>query len=136
MRYGLYSFGFFLGLLIVSCSRKEQEPKAVRINTLLQSYVNIVLIFGGLFPTALIFPYNLGLTKAMKQTVTIEIADNTVLPLLRSLASMNLIKLTPEIPSQDDLITARLNEIYDKVDSSLDPCYVMAQVEVLESEDW
>jgi hypothetical protein len=72
----------------------------------------------------------------MKQTVTIEIADNTVLPLLRSLDSMNLIKLTPEIPSQDDLITARLNEIYDKVDSSLGPCYVMAQVEVLESEDW
>jgi len=72
----------------------------------------------------------------MKQTVTIEIADNTVLPLLRSLASMNLIKFTPEIPSQDDFITARLNEIYDEVDSSLEPCYVMAQVEVLESEDW
>jgi hypothetical protein len=60
MRYGLYSFGFFLGLLIVSCSRKEQEPEAVRTNTLPQSYVNIVLIFGGLYPTALIFPYNLG----------------------------------------------------------------------------
>jgi len=36
----------------------------------------------------------------------------------------------------DDFITARLNEIYSKVDSSLEPCYVMAQVEVLESEDW
>jgi len=70
----------------------------------------------------------------MKQTVTIEIADNTILPLLRSLASMNLIKLTSEIPSQD--VTARLNEIYDKIDSSLKPCYMMAQAEVLESEDW
>ena len=72
----------------------------------------------------------------MKQTVTIEIADTTVLPLLRSLASMNLIKFTPEIPSQDDLITARLNEIYAKADSSLEPCFMMAQAEVLESEDW
>jgi len=70
----------------------------------------------------------------MKQTVTIEIADTTVLPLLRSLASMNLIKFTSEIPSQD--VTARLNEIYDKTDSSLEPCFMMAQAEVLESEDW
>jgi hypothetical protein len=72
----------------------------------------------------------------MKQTVTIEIADNTVLQLLRSLASMSLIKFTPEIPSQDDLITARLNEIYNEVDSSLEPCYMMAQTEALGSEDW
>jgi hypothetical protein len=47
---------------------------------------------------------------------------------------MNLIKFTSEIPSQD--VTARLNEIYDKIDSSLEPCYMMAQAEVLESEDW
>jgi len=72
----------------------------------------------------------------MKQTVTIEIADNTVLQLLRNLASMSLIRFTPEIPSQDDLITARLNEIYNEMDSSLEPCYMMAQNEVLESEDW
>jgi hypothetical protein len=71
----------------------------------------------------------------MKQTVTIEIADNAVLQLLRSLASMSLIRFTPEIPSQDDLITARLNEIYNETDSSLEPCYMMAQTEVL-SEDW
>jgi len=70
----------------------------------------------------------------MKQTVTIEIADTTVLPLLRSLASMNLIKFTSEIPSQD--VTTRLNEIYEKTDSSLEPCFMMAQAEVLESEDW
>ena len=72
----------------------------------------------------------------MKQTVTIEVANNTVLQLLRSLASMSLVKFTTETPSQDDLITARLNEIYNKVDSSLEPCYMMAQAEVLESEDW
>ena len=72
----------------------------------------------------------------MKQTITIEVEDNTVLQLLRNLASMSLIRFTPEIPSQDDLITARLNEIYNKVDSSLEQCYMMAQAEVLESEDW
>jgi hypothetical protein len=71
----------------------------------------------------------------MNQTVTIEIADNTVLPLLRSLAAMSLIKFTSEDPSPDALITARLNEIYNKVDSSLEPCYMMAQTETL-SEDW
>jgi len=72
----------------------------------------------------------------MKQTVTIEITDNSVLQLLRSLASMSLIKFTHEIPSQDDLTTAHLNEIYNKLDSTLEPCYMMAQTEVLESEDW
>ena len=72
----------------------------------------------------------------MKQTVTIEIADSAVLQLLRSLASMSLIKFIPEIPPQDDLVTARLNEIYNEVDSSLEQCYMMAQAEVLESEDW
>ena len=72
----------------------------------------------------------------MKQTVTIEIVDNTVFQLLRSLAAMSLIRFTSEITSQDDLITARLNEIYNEVDSSLEPCYIMAQAEVFESEDW
>jgi hypothetical protein len=72
----------------------------------------------------------------MKQTVTIEIADNTVLQLLRNLASMSLVRFIPERPSQDDLVTARLNEIYNEVDSSLEQCYMMAQTEVLESEDW
>jgi len=72
----------------------------------------------------------------MKQTVTIEISDNTVLQLLRNLASMSLIKFISEIPSQNDLITTHLNEIYNELDSSLEPCYMMAQAEVLESEDW
>ena len=72
----------------------------------------------------------------MNRTVTIEIADISVLQLLRSLASMNLIRFTPEITSQYDLITARLNEIYSELDSSLEPCYMLAQAEVLEDEDW
>ena len=49
---------------------------------------------------------------------------------------MNLIRFTSEIPSQDDLITAHLNEIYNELDSSLELCYMMAQAEVLENEDW
>ena len=72
----------------------------------------------------------------MKQTITIEIADNSVLQLLQSLASMSLIKFTHEISSQDDLTTTHLNEIYSKLDSTLEPCYMKAQIEVLESEDW
>ena len=72
----------------------------------------------------------------MKQTITIEIEDSTVLQLLRNLAAMNLIKFTTAPPSQDDLITARLNKIYNELNSSLEPCYISAQAEVLESEDW
>ena len=67
----------------------------------------------------------------MKQTVTLNINDITVLQLLRSLASMKLIEITSEFPSQDDLITAHLNEVYKDVDSSLDPDLVRVQAEVL-----
>ena len=72
----------------------------------------------------------------MKQILTIEVEDNAVLQLLRSLAVMNLVKFTPEMPSKNYQLTTRLNEIYNEVDSSLEPCYMMAQVETLESEDW
>ena len=85
----------------------------------------------------------------MKQTLTIETADNTVLQLLRNLAAMKLLTFTsepttgleprpmaPAAGSQNDLITARLNEIYSELDSSIDPFVVAAQVEVLEGEDW
>jgi len=71
----------------------------------------------------------------MNRTVTIEINDNTVLQLLRNLAAMSLVKFIPETPSQDDLITARLNEIYSELDSSIDPFVVAAQAEVLEGDD-
>jgi len=72
----------------------------------------------------------------MNQRVTIEIIDDTVLQLLRNLATMSLVKFMPEIPSQDDLITARLNEIYSELDSSIDPFVVAAQAEILEGDDW
>jgi len=72
----------------------------------------------------------------MKQTVTIDINDITVLHLLRSLAAMKLVEFTSEVPSQDDFITARLNEVYKEVDSSLDQDFVRVQSEVLGSGDW
>ena len=72
----------------------------------------------------------------MNQTVTLEINDNTVLQLLRNLAAMSLVKFMPETPSQDDQITARLNEIYKELDSSIDPFVVAAQAEVLKGDDW
>ena len=72
----------------------------------------------------------------MKQTITIEITDNIVLQLLRNLAAMKLVRFTDEIPSQDDQITARLNEIYSELDSSIDPFVTAAQAEVLEGDDW
>ena len=72
----------------------------------------------------------------MKQTVTLNINDITVLQLLRSLAAMKLVEFTSEVPSRDDLITAHLNEVYKEVDSSLDPDLVRVQAEVLGSDDW
>ena len=72
----------------------------------------------------------------MNRKVTIEIIDSTVLQLLRSLASLSLIRFTPDTDSQNDHITTRLNEIYKNLDSSLDPCIMAAQVEILDKEDW
>jgi hypothetical protein len=83
----------------------------------------------------------------MKQTVTVEIEDSAALRILRELAALNIIRIGTEISlqdaeqeaekaAQDKLITARLNEIYETVDSSLEPCFVMAQAEVYGKEDW
>ncbi|MCL2442069.1 MAG: hypothetical protein FWD13_01220 [Treponema sp.] len=72
----------------------------------------------------------------MKQTVTLNINDNTVLLLLRNLAALKMVEFASEIPSQDDLITAHLNEVYKEVDSSLDPDLVRVQAEALGSDDW
>jgi len=72
----------------------------------------------------------------MKQIVTIEIANNAVLQILRNLAAMSLVKFTEETPSHDELLTARLNEIYSELDSSIDPFVVAAQAEVIEGDDW
>ena len=72
----------------------------------------------------------------MKQTITIEVANNAVLQILRNLAAMSLVKFTEETPSQDEQITARLNEIYSELDSSIDPFVVAAQAEVIQGDDW
>jgi hypothetical protein len=72
----------------------------------------------------------------MKQTVTIEIADNSVLQLLRDLAAMSLVRFTSETPSQDDLIIAQINEVCKEVDTSIDSSLMLAQMEALEKEDW
>jgi len=72
----------------------------------------------------------------MKQTVTIEVANNAVLQILRNLAAMSLLKFKDETPVHNDQLTARLNEIYKELDSSIDPFVVMAQAEVLEGDDW
>jgi len=72
----------------------------------------------------------------MKQTVTIEVANNAVLQILRNLAVMKLVEFKEEIPSEEDSITARYNEVYSKEDSSLEPCFMMAQAEVLKGDDW
>jgi hypothetical protein len=49
---------------------------------------------------------------------------------------MSLIKFTPEIPSQDELIIAQINEVCSEVDTSMDTGLMLAQMEVLEKEDW
>ena len=72
----------------------------------------------------------------MKKTITIEIANNAVLQILRNLAAMSLVKFTEETPTHDEQLTARLNEIYSELDSSIDPFVVAAQAEVLEGDDW
>jgi len=72
----------------------------------------------------------------MKQKVTIEILDTTVLHLLRNLEAMSLVRFTPEIASESDLMTTRLNEVYKEEESSLDPHLVLAQAEAIGSEDW
>jgi len=77
----------------------------------------------------------------MKQTVTIETADATVMQLLRNLDAMSLLKIAPGTPSAlqnpaGDHITALYNEIYGETDSSLDPRIAKAQAETIEGDAW
>ena len=74
--------------------------------------------------------------QCMKQTLTIETEDRTVLRLLQNLAEMSLIRFTREVTPEDGLITDRLNELYADEESSLETCYMMAQNEVISKEDW
>ena len=72
----------------------------------------------------------------MKQTLTIETEDRTVLRLLQNLAEMSLIRFTHEMTSEDGEIINRLNKIYATEESSIEPCYIMAQYEAIGKEDW
>ncbi|GHV26822.1 hypothetical protein AGMMS4952_07520 [Spirochaetia bacterium] len=72
----------------------------------------------------------------MTQTVTIEIVDTAAFRLLRDLAAMSLIRFSPETSVESDLVTARLNAVYAREGSSLDPGLALAQAEVIAGEDW
>jgi hypothetical protein len=74
--------------------------------------------------------------RNMKQTITLEVENATVMQLLRNLAEMSLVKFALNQHSNDDLIIAQINEVCKKVDTSLDPSIMAAQMEVLEGDDW
>jgi hypothetical protein len=72
----------------------------------------------------------------MKQTITLEVENTTVMQLLRNLAEMRLVKFALNQYSNDDLIIAQINEVCKEVDTSLDTSVMAAQMEVLEGDDW
>jgi hypothetical protein len=72
----------------------------------------------------------------MKQTVTLEVENITVMQLLRNLAEMSLVKFTLNQYSSDDLIIAQINEVCKEADTSLAPSIMAAQMEVLEGDAW
>jgi hypothetical protein len=72
----------------------------------------------------------------MKQTVTLEVENTTVMQLLRNLAKMSLVKFALNQHSNDDSIIAQINEVCKEVDTSIDPSIMAAQMEVLEGADW
>ena len=72
----------------------------------------------------------------MKQTITLEVENATVMQLLRNLAEMSLVKFALDKHSNDDLIITQINEVCKEVDTSLDPSIMAAQMEVLEGDDW
>ena len=72
----------------------------------------------------------------MKQTITLEVENTTVMQLLRNLAEMSLVKFALNQHSNDDLIIAQINEVCKETDTSLHPSVMAAQTEVLEGGDW
>jgi len=72
----------------------------------------------------------------MKQTVTLEVENMAVMQLIKNLAEVNLVKLALNKPSNDDLIIAQINEVCKEVDTSLDPSLYLAQMEVIQGDDW
>ena len=71
----------------------------------------------------------------MNSTVTIEIMDSAALRFLQNLADISLIRFTSET-STSDQVTALINKLCEENDTSLDPCIMAAQVEVIRKEDW
>jgi hypothetical protein len=80
--------------------------------------------------------FNSDYIKVMKQTITLEVENTTVMQLLRNLAEMSLVKFAQNQHSNDDLIIAQINEVCKEVDTSLDQSVMAAQMEVLKGDDW
>jgi len=74
--------------------------------------------------------------RNMKQTITLEVENSTVIQLLKNLEEMSLVKFTLNQHSNDDLIIAQINEVCKEVDTSIEPSVMAAQMEVLEGDDW
>ncbi|MCL2319905.1 MAG: hypothetical protein FWC45_07450 [Treponema sp.] len=72
----------------------------------------------------------------MNRTVTIEIIDSAALRFLRDLETISLIRFTQEITADDDQVTAHINRICEQEDTSIEPCLMAAQAEVIDKEDW
>ena len=72
----------------------------------------------------------------MNRTVTIEIIDSAALRFLRDLAAISLIRFSSETAPENDHVTSLINKICEEVDTSLDPCLMAAQAEVIGKEDW
>ena len=72
----------------------------------------------------------------MKQTITLEVENTTVMQLLKNLAEMSLVKFALNQQVNEELIIAQINDVCNEVDTSLDPKIMAAQMEVLEGDDW
>ena len=72
----------------------------------------------------------------MKQTITLEVENSTVMQLIKNLAEMSLVKFALNQQSNDDLIIAQINEACKDVNTSIDPSVMAAQMEVLKSDNW
>ena len=72
----------------------------------------------------------------MNRTITIEIIDKAALRFLRDLEIISLIRFTKETTSEDDHVTALINELCEEEDTSIDPCLMAAQMEAIGKEDW
>ena len=72
----------------------------------------------------------------MKQIVTLEFENLAVMQLLKSMAEMSLVKLSLNKPSNEDVIVTQINNVCKEVDTTLAPCIMAAQMEVLKGDNW